>query len=266
MIDAALDRGITFLDTADIYGGDGASERLIGEVLAGRRDRVVLATKFGMPLSGDTGEARGARAYVRRACEASLERLRTDRIDLLYYHEPDGVTPIAETAGALAELADEGKIRAFGVSNVDAAQLREAAGDPRLAAVQNEYNVLEREAEVEVLPLARELGVGFVPFFPLASGMLSGKFRRGEPLPEGTRLSARPERFTDAVFDRLEALEAFAAERGRSLLELAIAALASEPGVASVIAGAMRPEQVAANTAAADWELSDEERAALARI
>ena len=266
VIDAALDRGIAFLDTADIYGGDGASERLIGEVLAGRRDRVVLATKFGMPLSGDTGEPRGARAYVRRACEASLERLRTDRIDLLYYHEPDGVTPIAETVGALAELADEGKIRAFGVSNVDAAQLREAAGDPRLAAVQNEYNVLEREAEAEVLPLARELGVGFVPFFPLASGMLSGKFRRGEPLPEGTRLSARPERFTDAVFDRLEALEAFAAERGHSLLELAIAALASEPGVASVIAGAMRPEQVAANAAAADWALNDEERAALARI
>jgi aryl-alcohol dehydrogenase-like predicted oxidoreductase len=263
VIDAALEHGVTFLDTADIYGGDGASETLIGEVLSGRRDRVVLATKFGMALSGDSGEPRGSRAYLRRACEASLRRLRTDRIDLLYYHEPDGVTPIAETAGALAELADEGKIRAFGVSNVDAAQLREASGDPRLAAVQNEYSLLEREAEAEVLPLARELQVGFVPFFPLASGMLTGKFRRGEPLPEGTRLAARPERFNDAVFDRLEALEAFAAARGRTLLELAIAALASQPGIASVIAGAMSPEQVAANAAAADWTLDQAELAAL---
>ncbi len=263
VIDAALDHGMTFLDTADISGGDGASERLIGEVLAGRRERVVLATKFGMALSNDTGEPRGSRAYARRAVEASLQRLRTDRIDLLYYHEPDGVTPIAETIGALAELADEGKIRAYGVSNFDAGQLREAAaaGDDRLAALQNEYSLLEREAEAEVLPLARELGIGFIPYFPLASGMLTGKFRRGEPLPEGTRLAGRPERFTDAVFDRLEALEAFAAERGHSLLELAFAALASRPGVPSVIAGAMRPDQVAANAAAIEWELSEAELA-----
>jgi aryl-alcohol dehydrogenase-like predicted oxidoreductase len=261
VIDAALDHGITFLDTADIYGGDGASERLIGEVLAGRRERVVLATKFGMALSDHGGEPLGSRAYLRRACEASLERLRTDRIDLFYYHEPDGVTPLEETIGALAELADEGKIRAFGVSNVDEAQLRAVAGDPRLAAVQNEYSLLQREAEADVLPAARELDIGFVPFFPLASGMLSGKFRRGEPLPEGTRLAARPERFTDAVYDRLEALEAFAAERGHTLLELAIAGLASQPGVASVIAGAMRPDQVAANAAAADWTISEDELA-----
>jgi aryl-alcohol dehydrogenase-like predicted oxidoreductase len=268
VIDTALDHGITFLDTADIYGGDGASERLIGEVLGDRRDQVVLATKFGMALSGDTGEPRGSRAYVRRAADASLERLRTDRIDVLYYHEPDGVTPISETIGALVELADEGKIRAYGISNVDAKQLREAAaaGDERLAALQNEYSLLERDAEREVLPLARELGVGFVPYFPLASGMLTGKYRRGEPLPAGTRLSARPERFTDAVYDRLEALEAFAAERGHTLLELAFAALASTPGVASVIAGAMTPEQVAANAAAVEWQLDEDERAALARI
>jgi aryl-alcohol dehydrogenase-like predicted oxidoreductase len=267
VIDAALDHGITFLDTADIYGGDGASERLIGEVLGARRDRVVLATKFGMALSGDTGEPRGSRAYLRRAVEASLQRLRTDRIDLLYYHEPDGVTPVAETIGALAELADDGKIRAYGVSNFDAAQLREAAerGDDRLAAIQNEYSLLEREAEAEVLPLARDLGIGFIPFFPLASGMLTGKFRRGEPLPKGTRLAGRPERFTPAVFDRLEALEAFAAERGHTLLELAFAWLASQPGIPSVIAGAMRPEQVAANAAAAAWELDEDDLAALAR-
>jgi aryl-alcohol dehydrogenase-like predicted oxidoreductase len=268
VIDAALDHGITFLDTADIYGGDGASERLIGEVLAGRRDRVVLATKFGMALSDDRGEPRGSRAYLRRACEASLARLRTDRIDLFYYHEPDGVTPLAETVAALVELADEGKIRTYGVSNVDADQLREAAaaGDDRLAAVQNEYSLLERDAEAAELPVAREIGIAFIPYFPLASGMLTGKFRRGAPPPEGTRLAARPERFTDAVFDRLEALDAFAAERGHSLLDLAFAALTSQPGIASVIAGAMRPDQVARNAAAADWQLGEEDQGALAHV
>jgi aryl-alcohol dehydrogenase-like predicted oxidoreductase len=268
VIDAALAAGITFLDTADVYGGDGASERLIGEALEGRRDRVVLATKFGMPLGGDSGEPRGSRAYARRALEASLQRLRTDRVDLLYYHEPDGVTPLAETLGALSELAAEGKIRAYGVSNLDAAQLRAAAaaGDERLAALQNEYNLLERDAERELLPLCREHGIGFVPYFPLASGLLTGKFRRGAEPPPGTRLSARPERFTGAVFDRLEALEAFAAERGHTLLELAVAGLASQPGVASVIAGAMRPEQVAANAAAGEWELGPDDLEALARL
>jgi aryl-alcohol dehydrogenase-like predicted oxidoreductase len=268
VIDAALGHGIDFLDTADIYGGDGASERLIGEVLDGRRDRVVLATKFGMALSSDTGEPRGSRAYARRAVEGSLERLRTDRIDLFYYHEPDGVTPLAETLGALAELADEGKIRAFGVSNLDAAQLREAAafGDPRLAALQNEYNLIERTAERELLPLCREHGIGFVPYFPLANGLLTGKFRRGEEPPAGTRLATRRERLTDAAFDRVEALQAFASDRGRSLLELAIAGLASQPGVASVIAGAMSPEQIAANAAAAEWELGCDDLEALARL
>ena len=268
VIDAALDAGITFLDTADIYGGDGASERLIGEALEGRRDRVVLATKFGMALTGDTGEPRGSLAYARRALEASLERLRTDRVDLLYYHEPDGVTPLQETLAALAELAGEGKIRAFGVSNLDAAQLREAAasGDTRPAALQNEYNLLERGAERELLPLCREHGIGFVPYFPLASGLLTGKFRRDEAPPPNTRLANRPERLTDAAFDRIEALEAFARERGHSLLELAIAALASQPGVASVIAGAMSPEQVAANAAAGEWELGEDELEALAGL
>jgi aryl-alcohol dehydrogenase-like predicted oxidoreductase len=264
VIDAALDAGITFFDTADIYGGDGASERLIGEALEGRRDRVVLATKFGMAMSGDSGQPRGSRAYARRALDASLERLRTDHVDLLYYHEPDGVTPLAETLGALAELADEGRIRAFGVSNLDAAQLREAAavGDPRLAALQNEYSLLERDAERELLPLCRRHGIGFVPYFPLARGMLTGKFRRGEPPPAGSRMADRPDLLTAAVFDRLEALEAFASERGHTLLELAFASLAAQPGVASVIAGAMSPEQVAANAAAGAWELSAEDREA----
>jgi aryl-alcohol dehydrogenase-like predicted oxidoreductase len=266
VVDAALDAGITFLDTADIYGGGGASERLLGEALAGRRDRVVLATKFGM--GEETGGPRGSRAYARRALERSLERLRTDRVDLFYYHRPDGVTPLAETLGALGELADEGKIRAYGVSNLDAEQLREAAalGDPRLAALQNEYSLLERAAERELLPLCREHGIAFVPYFPLARGLLTGKFRRGEPAPAGTRMAGRPELLDDALFDRLDALEAFAAERGRTLLELAFAGLASQPGVASVIAGAMTPAQVEANAAAGEWELGAADRERLAAL
>jgi aryl-alcohol dehydrogenase-like predicted oxidoreductase len=268
VIDAALDAGVTHIDTADIYGGAGASERMIGEALAGRRDRAFVATKFGMDLGLDGGVPRGSRAYVRRAVEGSLERLRTDRIDLLYYHEPDGVTPMAETIGALVELADEGKIRTYGVSNVDAGLLREAAaaGDERLAAVQEEYNLLDRDAEAELLPLARELGIGFVPYFPLAMGLLTGKFRRGEQPPPGTRLATRPERLTDAAFDRVEALTAFAEERNHSLLELAFAGLAAQPGLASVIAGAMTPEQVRRNAAAGEWELGPADRAALAEV
>ena len=268
VIDAALDAGITHIDTADSYGGDGASERMIGEVLGDRRDRVVLATKFGMRRGDDSGEPRGSRAYVRRSIDGSLDRLRTDRVDLFYYHAPDGITPPAETIGALAELADEGKIRAYGVSNVDAAQLREAAavGDERLGVVQNEYNLLEGEAEAGVLQAARELGIGYVPYFPLASGLLTGKFRRGEEPPAGTRMASRSDRLTDAVFDRLERLEAFAAERGRTLLELAVAGLVCRPGIASVIAGAMTREQVERNVAAADWVLSADDLAALGEV
>ena len=268
VIDAALDAGITHIDTADSYGGDGASERMIGEVLGDRRDRVVLATKFGMRRGDDSGEPRGSRAYVRRSIDGSLDRLRTDRVDLFYYHAPDGITPPAETIGALAELADEGKIRAYGVSNVDVAQLREsaAAGDERLGAVQNEYNLLEGEAEAGVLQAARELGIGYVPYFPLASGLLTGKFRRGEEPPAGTRMASRSDRLTDAVFDRLERLEAFAAERGHTLLELAVAGLVCRPGIASVIAGAMTREQVERNVAAADWVLSADDLAALGEV
>jgi aryl-alcohol dehydrogenase-like predicted oxidoreductase len=266
VIDAALDAGVTFFDTADIYGGDGASERLIGEALeGGRRDRVVLATKFGMDMGTDGGRPHGSREYVRSALDDSLARLRCDHVDLLYYHEPDGVTPLGETLAALGELADAGKLRAFGVSNVDAAELREAVdhGDARLAAVQNEYSLLERGAEDDVLPLAHAHGVGFVPYFPLARGLLTGKFRRGEPAPTGTRLAATPQRLGDAAFDRVEALAAFAAARDHTLLELAFAGLAAQPGVASVIAGAMTPEQVRANAAAGEWELGAGDRAEL---
>lgn len=266
VVDAALEAGITFFDTADVYGNRGGSERFLGEVLAGRRDRVVLATKFG----NDMGEGRnGSAEYAPRALRASLERLNTDHVDLFYYHHPDGATPIAETLAAMQELVREGLALAIGCSNFSAAQLQEAEdlaranGGPRFVAVQNHYNLLEREAEGDVLPLAERLGVAFVPYFPLASGLLTGKYRRGEPRPQGTRLERRP--IDDAAFDRLDALTAFARDRGRTLLELAIAALAAQPGIPSVIAGATSPEQVRANAAAADWELTPDDLAELAR-
>jgi len=250
VVDAALDAGVTHFDTADIYGG-GDSERFLGEILQGRRDHVFLATKFGMGEGGG-----GSPEYVRRAIDASLKSLRTDSVELYYYHRPDGVTPIAETVGAMHELVEAGKVGSLGLSNVDVDQLREAAGVAPVFAVQNEYSLLERDAAADVLQAAGELGVGFVPYFPLAHGLLTGKYRRGEPAPEGTRLHDRPEFLTDDRFDRLEALEGFAAEKGHSLLDLAIAALASEPGILSVIAGATRPEQVRANAAAAEWHLN----------
>ena len=258
VVEAALEAGITFLDTADIYGG-GGSERFLGEILEGRRDHVVLATKFG--LGPDEGMARGSREYMRRALAASLERLRTDYVDVYYYHQPDGITPVAETVGAMRELVEEGRVRAIGVSNFSVEQLDEAVAAGPVAALQNHYSLLDRDAEADVLPRCAELGVGFVPYFPLSSGLLTGKYRRGEP-PPGTRLAGRPEALTDEVFDRVEALEAFAQARGHTLLELAIAGLASQPGVASVIAGATKPEQVRAN-AAAEWELSADNLAAL---
>ena len=257
VVEAALAEGINFLDTADVYGG-GDSERFLGEILEGRRDEVVLATKFGMADDGN-----GSREYVRRAITGSLERLRTDVIDLYYYHRPDGVTPIAETVGAMMELVDERTVRAIGVSNFSAEQLDEALRAGPVVALQNRYNLLERDAEAEALPRSRELGVAFIPYFPLASGLLTGKYRRGQPPPSGTRLEGRREALSDEAFDRVERLEEFAEARGRSLLELAITGLASQPAIASVIAGATRPEQVRQNAAAAEWELSGDELAEL---
>jgi aryl-alcohol dehydrogenase-like predicted oxidoreductase len=255
VVEAALDAGVTHIDTADIYGG-GDSERFIGEILEGRRADAVIATKFGMGAGGN-----GSPDYVHRAIDASLERLRTDHVDLYYYHRPDGVTPIAETVRAMHQLVDAGKVRAIGVSNVDAAELREAAAAAPVAAVQNQYSLLERGAEAEIIPLCGELGIGFVPYFPLASGLLTGKYRRGAPPPAGTRLAGQ--KIDGATFDRIEALERFATERGHTLLELAIGALASQPAIVSVIAGATKPEQVRANAAAADWRLTPEELAAI---
>jgi aryl-alcohol dehydrogenase-like predicted oxidoreductase len=255
VVEAALAIGVTHIDTADTYGG-GDSERFLGQILESRRESAVIATKFGMAPNGN-----GTPQYVQQAIEASLRRLRTDHVDLFYYHRPDGSTPIAETVGAMHRLVEAGTVRYLGLSNVDGPQLREAVAAAPIAVVQNRYSLLERDAETELLPLCAELGVGFVPYFPLASGLLTGKYRRGEPAPPGTRLEGQE--IDDAAFERIEALERFARERGRSFLELAVGALASRPAIASVIAGATTAEQVRANAAAADWRLTAEELAAL---
>jgi len=271
VVDAALDAGVTLLDTADIYGNKGGSERFLGEVLKGRRDRVVLATKFGGDM-GDGERARGSRAYIRKAIAGSLERLRTDYVDLYQYHTPDHVTPFEETFGALDELVREAKVRYVGHSNLDAQQIEEVDalarehGWARPVSAQNQYSLRRREAEEELLPACERLGLGFLPYFPLASGLLTGKFRRGESIPKGTRLSGRSDVFTDETFDRLEALERFAEERGVTLLDVAISGLLARPVVSSVIAGATKPEQVRANVAAAEWEPTPEDLAALDQI
>jgi aryl-alcohol dehydrogenase-like predicted oxidoreductase len=268
VVDAALDAGVTLIDTADIYGGKGGSESFLGEALEGRRDRVVLATKFGGDM-GDGTRARGSREYIRKAVEGSLQRLRTDYIDLYQYHTPDHVTPFEETFGALDELVRDGKVRYVGHSNLDAAQVEEIdalareRGWARPVSAQNRYSLLHRDAEQELLPTCERLGIGVLPYFPLASGLLTGKYRRGQPRPEGTRLATRDEVFTDETFDRLEAFEAFAEQRGVSLLSVAIGGLLAQPAIASVIAGATKPDQVRANAAAGQWEPSPDDLAAL---
>jgi aryl-alcohol dehydrogenase-like predicted oxidoreductase len=271
VVDAALEAGVTLLDTADIYGNRGGSEQLLGEVLEGRRDRVLLATKFGGEM-GNRTEARGSRDYIRKAIEASLRRLRTDYVDLYQYHTPDGVTPFEETFAALDELVQEGKVRYVGHSNLEASQVEEIdtlvreRGIARPVSAQNQYSLLRREAEEELLPTCERLGIGVLPYFPLASGLLTGKYRRGEPRPEGTRLSGRDGVFTDETFDRLEALERYAAEREVTMLEVAIGGLLAQPAVASVIAGATKPEQVRANVAAGEWEPTAADVEALAAL
>jgi aryl-alcohol dehydrogenase-like predicted oxidoreductase len=276
VVDAAMDAGITMLDTADTYGDGGASEELLGEVLAGRREQVVLATKFGHQGYdmgyGPAAGAKGGRAYIRRAIEASLRRLRTDYIDLYQLHTPDPVTPVAETLAALTELVTEGKVRYLGNSNftgwqiADAAHVARAAGTAPFVSAQNHWSLLEREVEAEVLPAARHFGLGVLPYFPLANGLLTGKVRRGQAPPAGSRLASRPGYVTDDKLDRVEALIAWAAERGRTVLEVAVGALAARDGCACVIAGATTPEQVKANAAAAEWVPSAGELAAVVRI
>ena len=254
VIDAALDAGITFFDTADIYGGDGASEKIIGRALAGRRERVVLATKFGG--GGESAHGQGGADYIRIALEASLERLQTDWIDLYQHHQEDPDTPLAETIGTLDELVREGPIRAYGTSNYSAARLEEAASLAREAYVseQSQYSLLRRDAERELLPTCERLGVGFIPYFPLASGLLTGKVARGRPPEPGTRLHGR--QIDEADLDRVERLSEAARELGVSLLEVAIGGLAAQPAIVSVIAGATRRDQVRANAEAGGWEPS----------
>jgi aryl-alcohol dehydrogenase-like predicted oxidoreductase len=268
VVEAALEAGVTFFDTADVYGNKGGSERFLGEVLEGRRDRVLLATKFGGDM-GEGTEARGSREYIRKAIDSSLERLRTEYVDLYQYHHPDGVTPFEETFGALDELVREGKVRYVGHSNLEAAQIEEVDSLAREhgwawpVSAQNRYSLLRREAEEELLPVCERLGLGFLPYFPLASGLLTGKYRRGEERPQDTRLAGRDEVFTEETFDRLEALEAYAAEQGVSMLHVAIGGLLAHPAVSSVIAGATKPEQVRANVAAAEWQPSPSDVAAV---
>ncbi|MEU8821484.1 aldo/keto reductase [Actinoplanes sp. NPDC048796] len=278
VVDAALDAGITLFDTADIYGTPhGASEECLGAALKGRRDEVVLATKFGMNMEGLNGNdfgARGSRRYIVRAVEASLRRLETDYIDLYQIHEPDPRTPIDETLSALDDLVRSGKVRYLGNSNfagyqiADADWTARAAGLTPFISAQNRYSLLQRDVETEVVPACEHYGLGLLPFFPLDSGLLSGKYRRGEKPAAGTRLSLdRYQRFLDgADWDRIEALTSFGAERGHSLLDVAIAGLASRPAVTSVIAGATSAEQVQANAAAGAWELAADDVAALDAI
>jgi aryl-alcohol dehydrogenase-like predicted oxidoreductase len=269
VVDAALDAGITLLDTADKYG---ESETFLGEVLQGRRDQVVLATKFGLHLDGALGPDRGARGsrwYVRRAVERSLRRLRTDHIDLYQVHRPDPGTPVEETLAALTELVHEGKVRYLGSSNfagwqvADADWVARTRGLERFVSAQNEYSWLARGVEAELLPALERFGVGLLPYFPLANGMLTGKYARGGARPPGARLDGRDDYLTDSRFDVVEALQAYAAQRGVSLLDVAVGGLAARPAVASVIAGATSPEQVRANAAAGRWRPSPQDRDAL---
>jgi aryl-alcohol dehydrogenase-like predicted oxidoreductase len=272
VIDAALVEGVTLLDTADNYGGS-LSETFIGRALAGRRDRVVLATKFGGWNAEAGRETGGSEANVRASVEASLRRLDTDRIDLFQLHTPDAQTPIAETLATLDELVREGKVREIGCSNLTAAQLGEADaavldGAARFVSVQNELSLLERGDLDDGLAEAARLGLAYLPYFPLASGLLTGKVRRGEPVPDGTRIAGwatdrRDATLTDSTFDRLEALERFARDRGHTLLELAFAWLLAQTPVASVIAGATSGEQVRANVAAGEWRLDTDDLAAV---
>jgi aryl-alcohol dehydrogenase-like predicted oxidoreductase len=263
---AARETGVTLLDTADIYGAPpGASEELLGAALRGQRDEFVVATKFGMDMQGANGRDFGARAsrrYLRRAVEASLRRLGTDHIDLYQLHQPDGVTPIEETLSALTDLVREGKVRYVGCSNFDGWQVADAAWTAKSAglesfvSVQNRYSLLDRTIEAEVVPACEEFGLGVLPFFPLEYGLLTGKYRRGEDAPAGSRAALDPSRsswLANADWDRIEAFEKYAAARDLSPLEVAIAGLAAQPAVTSVISGATSGDQVRANAAALRW-------------
>jgi aryl-alcohol dehydrogenase-like predicted oxidoreductase len=265
VVDAAIEHRITLFDTADIYG-QGTSEEFIGRALEGRRDRVLIATKFGKEMDENPHDSRGSREYIRSAVEASLRRLRTDVIDVYQMHEPDLSTPIEETLGALHELVQEGKVRHIGSSNYSAEQIEEAdrvareRAFTRFVSAQNHYSLVERGIEDDVLPACERLGIGQLPYFPLASGLLTGKYTRGVAATEG-RLAGRE--VPDERWDRAEALQRYADERNISLLDVAIGGLLAMPAISSVIAGATKPEQVEANVRAGEWTPSDDDVAAL---
>jgi aryl-alcohol dehydrogenase-like predicted oxidoreductase len=276
VVDAAIERGITLIDTADSYGNRGGSEEWLGRILGDKRKQVVLATKFGLPMDA-AGKLRGAsRHYIVQAVEASLERLRTDVIDLYQQHRPDPRTPIEETLRALDDLVRAGKVRFIGCSNLSAGQLIDAQETSRrhgLAAFvscQDEYSLLARDIEHELIPAAKAHGMSVLPYFPLASGLLTGKYRRGAPPPAGSRLARLAQHAQDFMTERnwrvVGALQAFAAARGRTLLELAVSWLLRDGVVASVIAGATSPAQVEQNINAAGWTLSAEDLSEIDRI
>ncbi len=271
VVKAALDAGITLFDTADIYGG-GRSEEFLGAALAGHRGDVVLATKFGMPMGKEWFQQGGSRRRAIKACEDSLRRLNTDYIDLYQFHQPDPSTPIEETLGAMDDLVTQGKVRYLGSSNLAGWQVAEAehvarsAGGSRFVSAQNEWSLLSRDVEREVIPACDHYRIGMLPYFPLASGLLTGKYRRGEDFPLGSRLAASPyfSAFaTDEKFAQVERLTAVAEERGHTLLELAMSWLASQPSVPSVIAGATSAEQVTANVASLGWSMTADDLAAV---
>jgi len=278
VVHAALDAGITLFDTADSYGIQaGASEEILGKALGSHRDDVIVATKFGVDTRGANGpdwSARGSRRYIAKAVEASLRRLGTDYIDLYQLHTPDPSTPIEETISALDDLVRAGKVRYLGHSNFSGWQVADAAWIARelratpFISAQNRYSLLDRQVEKDLVPACERFGLGILPFFPLQNGLLTGKYRRGEAAPQGTRLGT--ERYArvlvQAPWDTVESLERFAQERGRSLLDLAIGGLAAKPAVASVIAGATRAEQVHANASAGTWQPTAGDMSALDAI
>jgi aryl-alcohol dehydrogenase-like predicted oxidoreductase len=276
VIDRAIEVGITLFDTADIYGNMGGSETILGEVLGKRRDDIVLATKFAGPMDAAKTYKDTSRRYVVRAVEASLRRLRTDWIDLYQVHFPDPQTPIDETLAALDVLVRSGKVRYIGCSNFPAWEVADAqwtARDRRLTAfvsVQDEYSLLVRGIEKEVIPVTEHFGMGLLPYFPLAGGLLTGKYQRGTPFPEGSRLAKNAsfaDRYmTDGNVVKVEALRAFCAQRGHSLVELAFSWLLVRPVITSVIAGATKPEQVDANVGAAGWTLSADDLAEIDKL
>ncbi len=275
VVAAAIDTGITLFDTADVYGNAGGSETLLGEALGARRAEVVIATKFGGDMRGANGPdwgVRGSRRYIRIAVEASLRRLNTDWIDLYQLHNPDPNTPIEETLAALDELVTEGKVRYLGSSNlsgwqvVDADWIAGSSGGEGFVSAQNEYSWLNRGIEAELIPALEHTGQSLLPYFPLARGLLTGKYRRGEAAPTGSRLARQEGSLQDADFDTIEAIERFAQDRGVTMLHVAIGALAAMPTVASVIAGATSVEQVQQNVTAGLWTPSAEDLAELQRL